>query len=145
MLKVDLGCGHNKHEGAITVDISPENKPDFVLDVSKDKLPFEDDSVDEIYAIDLIEHIWEPKHMLNECWRILKPDGDMFIETPYAGTDDYFKDPTHVRPYVPNTFKYFAEWNFAPYGFKQWILRKLDWTHGGENHERIFVTMRPKK
>jgi hypothetical protein len=83
--------------------------------------------------------------MLNECWRILKPKGDMFIETPYAGTDDYFKDPTHVRPYVPNTFKYFAEWNYLPYGFRPWILRKLDWTKGGENKDRIYATMRPDK
>jgi predicted SAM-dependent methyltransferase len=146
MLVINLGCGANKKADAINIDKSPIVHPDIVLDLATSILPFATGEVDEIYATDILEHIFDPIPLMNECWRVLKKDGDMFIETPYAGTDDFYKDPTHVRGFVPNTFKYFADWNTCPaYGIKTWILRKLDWTKGGENQDRIFVTMRPKK
>lgn len=150
MLIVNLGCGNNKKESNdeyhyVNIDKCSEVHPDIVLDIAKSILPFKDGEVDEIYAIDILEHIFNPIPLMNECWRVLNSTGKMFIETPYAGTDDFFKDPTHVRQFVPNTFKYFAEWNPGFYGIKTWIIDKLDWTKGGENADRIFVVMHPKK
>lgn len=145
-MQINLGCGHQYQNGWVNIDISSDVKTDYCLDVSKDRLPFEDSTVDLIKAIDLFEHLLYPTFTFNECWRVLKPEGELYIEVPYAGTIDYYKDPTHVRPFIPETFKYYAEWNTSPaYGIKTWEIVRSKFTLGGENQNRIWITMTPKK
>jgi SAM-dependent methyltransferase len=62
------------HEGRITKG--------FCLDISKDNLPLQDESVDFVYAGEVIEHLYDPDHLLDEIYRILKPDGIAIIDTP---------------------------------------------------------------
>jgi SAM-dependent methyltransferase len=53
--------------------------------VSLDKpniLPFEDDSFDLVFSVFVIEHSANPSQFLNECSRILKPDGRLIILCP---------------------------------------------------------------
>jgi len=146
MKKINLGSGTQYKEGWENIEISRDVKADHYLDVSKDILPFGDNEIDYIEAIDLLEHIMYPIFTMNECWRVLNKKGKMYIEVPYGGTEDYYKDPTHVRPFIPKTFKYFAEWNTSPaYGIKQWEIIDMRHTLGGENQNRIFVTMIPIK
>lgn len=54
----------------------------FRLDLSKDKLPFNDDSVDLITALEVIEYLLNPDNMLKECFRVLKHGGYLVISTP---------------------------------------------------------------
>jgi SAM-dependent methyltransferase len=145
-MKVNLGSGTHYREDWFNVDISQAVKADQYADLTKDKLALSDNSVDYIEAIDLFEHLLFPTHCFNECWRVLKPQGKMYIEVPYGGTIDYYKDPTHVRPFIPDTFKYYAEWNTSPaYEAKKWEILQSRFTLGGENNNRIFVTMQPVK
>lgn len=119
----------------------------MIVDIANDKLPFEDDSIDKIEMIDVLEHIFDLKNVMNECWRVLKKDHILYVEVPYAGSNDYYKDPTHVRPFVPDTFKYFCEWNKNPaYEIKEWITIEKHWINEHrENSDRIYCTMIPKK
>lgn len=79
----------------ITLDISAKNleaavaKGNFpvLTDVDKDgfgvglaRVP--DDSVDLVTALDFIEHIVDPENFARECYRVLKPSGEVFINTP---------------------------------------------------------------
>jgi ubiquinone/menaquinone biosynthesis C-methylase UbiE len=43
---------------------------------------FKDNTVDIVTALDFIEHIIDPQKFANECFRILKDDGQCFINTP---------------------------------------------------------------
>jgi len=45
-------------------------------------LPFQDDTFDLIVATAVIEHVPSPEIMMNECARVLKPDGIIVITTP---------------------------------------------------------------
>ena len=54
-LKLHLGCGTNKLEGWVNVDSVADCQPDLVHDVSQ-PLPYQNESVDEILAEDLLEH-----------------------------------------------------------------------------------------
>lgn len=145
-MKLNLGSGENYREGWVNIEISKEVKADYYLDLSVEPLPFEDNTVDFIEARDFLEHIINLKHIFNECWRVLKPAGVFYIEVPYAGTVDYYKDPTHVRPFIPETFNYFAIWNTSPaYGLKKWDIIEEKHTLGGFNQNRIFISMTPQK
>jgi len=47
-----------------------------------EKLPFEDESFDILIATDILEHLFDPKKLLQEMYRILKPDGFAIISVP---------------------------------------------------------------
>jgi predicted SAM-dependent methyltransferase len=145
MVKLNIGCGTDKQDGFVNIDVSEIVQPDLVLDCTTYPWPYEDGGVSQIRAVDFFEHVFNPIPCFNECWRVLAPEGTLYIEVPLAGTVDYYKDPTHVRPFVPQTFKYFAEWNFPAYGIKPWKILTMRHTTGEENQNRVFVIMQPVK
>lgn len=84
-MRLNLGCGGKKLLGYINIDREnnySENKPDVVADIRK--LPYEDNSVDEVLAIHVIEHfyLWEVEDVLKEWRRVLKPGGALIVELP---------------------------------------------------------------
>lgn len=108
-VKVDLGCGMKKIEGAIGIDSRPFDGVDIVMHLGKDPIPLEDNSVDEIHAIHLFEHFYPEElfQCVDECFRILKPQGFLHIEVPKAGTPAYYIHPDHKIQYVEDTFGFF--------------------------------------
>lgn len=115
---LNLGCGNDylTHEdyNVINVDLNDAVKCDQVVDLENDTFPWDDNSVDGIVAKHVVEHIWKRDRFMNECWRVLKPGGNMYIETPKAGTHSYWKDPTHVSGWIKETFRYYCDWNTCP-------------------------------
>ena len=55
-MKLNLGSAERRLDGFLTVDIDPVYKPDFVADLTK-VWPWPDNSVDEVYAKDVFEHL----------------------------------------------------------------------------------------
>lgn len=55
--KLNIGCGNNHWKGFVNVDIDPEMKPDLVLDIAHEKLPFQDNAFEEIWMMHTLEHI----------------------------------------------------------------------------------------
>ena len=52
------------------------------LDIDEGDLPFEDDYFDLIYCGELIEHVFDPDHLLKEIHRVLKAEGLCVLTTP---------------------------------------------------------------
>ncbi|MFN4845050.1 MAG: methyltransferase domain-containing protein [Dolichospermum sp.] len=122
-LRIDLGCGINKPNGFVGVDLYPGLGVDIVADLSQ-RFPFEDNSVDEVRAHDIIEHLPERIHTMNEIWRICKPGAKVNIRVPSTDGRGAFQDPTHISFWNINSFLYYC--NESPaylelcrrYGFK---------------------------
>lgn len=55
----------------------------------------------------VIGHIKDPSSILKEIKRVLKNEGLLFIRTPNWQLDfkNFYNDPTHVKPYSPDTIK----------------------------------------
>ncbi|WP_333674854.1 class I SAM-dependent methyltransferase [Glutamicibacter sp.] len=129
-LKLHLACGQQKREGYVGVDIVKTATTDVVADLMAFPLPWKDGEVSEIICEHFLEHIpncnygeitrFEPNGNLsynnsefngkdflivfmNECYRILKPDGVMKVVVPAAPGERAFQDPTHRR-FLPRTF-----------------------------------------
>jgi len=49
---------------------------------SAEKLSFEDNYFDAVTAFEVIEHVQNPEKALNEIYRVLKKEGNLFISTP---------------------------------------------------------------
>ncbi len=73
----------------------------FHADITRDPLPFADDSVDCFIFFHTIEHIPDATHVLAEMLRATKPGGKCFVATPdwRKQVKTFFADPTHIKPY----------------------------------------------
>lgn len=83
MLKLNLGCGHNKLEGYINIDGNKHCKPDRVCNIIR-KLPFRKNSVDEVLLFHTIEHIQKIYHrqIFMELSRIMVNGGILYVSYP---------------------------------------------------------------
>ena len=107
-IKLDIGCGRNKQTGSIGLDIVKLLDVDVIADISKG-FPFKDNSFDEIFCYHILEHFEDPIKVLEEIWRISKPDAMVFIKVPYCQSCGAFRDPTHKSFFHEDTMKHFTE------------------------------------
>jgi predicted SAM-dependent methyltransferase len=83
MVKLNLGCGKDIRDGYINIDIYNEHPSILRYDVSN-LYSFETNSVDEILALDILEHFPIDKidGLVGEWCRVLKSGGELIIQTP---------------------------------------------------------------
>ena len=123
LTRVDLGCGSHKATGYIGVDLAPSPSVDVVADLTR-RFPFDTSTVDHLRAYDIIEHLPDRIHTMNEIWRISKPDALIDIRVPSTDGRGAFQDPTHVSFWNINSFLYYTRQYPAylnlcqSYGFK---------------------------
>jgi len=94
-IKLDLGCGLNKKEGYIGVDAMPYPGVEYICDVDKG-IPFKDNSVDEIYTSHFLEHVKDFQFVMEEIWRVMKPNGVVEIIVPHWASSLAYSE-YHVR------------------------------------------------
>lgn len=87
-LVVNVGCGMVRRFEVDTpgrylaTDLRALSNVDFSSDATA--LPLADDSVDAVVCLELLEHVPEPKSVLAELARILRPGGTVLISVPSA-------------------------------------------------------------
>ena len=106
-LKIDLGCGRWKPAGFIGVDCSPNPQVDVVADLNR-RFPFADHSVELIRGHDVVEHLPDRIHTMNEIWRIAQPKATVDILVPSTDGRGAFQDPTHISFWNLNSFRYYC-------------------------------------
>ena len=66
------------------MDFDEHSEADFVLDMNKDQLPFEDSSFDLVILSEVLEHLYNPFNAINEAVRVLRKDGLLYVSTPFV-------------------------------------------------------------
>lgn len=98
-MKINIGSGYKRIEGFLNIDDDPLVEPDYLCNIEKEKLPLADDSVEEIRAHHILEHIgagFIP--LMQEIYRVGKHGAILDIVVPHHFHDNYYSDPTHCRP-----------------------------------------------
>jgi len=103
---LDIGCGHRKAPNSIGVDIKRTRGVDIIADVCR--LPFKDESIDEIICSEVLEHVDDLVKAMEEIHRVLKPGGKVMIKVPHVKSLDAFRDPTHRNFFTIATMDYFT-------------------------------------
>lgn len=105
-MRLHLGCGNQYREGWINVDRSRFVKCDLYFDLTMWPWPWADNSVDEIWCDQLLEHLTNTPRAIEEVNRILKPGGVFHGLVPYSGSLSAFVDPTHRVFFTERSFIY---------------------------------------
>jgi SAM-dependent methyltransferase len=113
---LDVGCGINKYQGAIGIDINPSTAADVICDLDRFPYPFADRSFDRVRAIHVIEHLTDVIGAMEEFHRLLRVGGKVRIETPHYTDFSSFCDPTHKHHLNSFSFRYFGA-NDAGFGY----------------------------
>ncbi|UJQ86397.1 methyltransferase [Gordonia phage Wojtek] len=68
-------------------------------------LPYADGSVGGIFAVNILEHLWDPRPIMEECARVLAPGCPLNIVVPHAHSVIYSQDLDHKKEFVLDSFK----------------------------------------
>src|SRR6266478_574902 len=95
---LDIACGEGYGAAALSeagatkvvgVDISPETclhaTQKYGIETrigAGEKIPLDSSSIDVVVSFETIEHVRNPKVFLDECHRVLRPNGSLVISTP---------------------------------------------------------------
>jgi len=123
-IRLDIGCGENKQAGFVGMDRRKLDTVDIVHDCEVFPYPFPDESCSVILMSHIIEHL-DPKLMIdlfNELWRIMKPEGQLWLSLPYGVSYGFQQDPTHKNACNEATWTY-----YDPDYFLYTVYRPLPW------------------
>jgi|SaaInl5LU_22_DNA_1037371.scaffolds.fasta_scaffold35132_2 SAM-dependent methyltransferase len=140
---LDLGCGllpRNPYNAPSCYGIDIREIDDNLTQLNfqyvkanliTEKIPYSDNFFDSVSAFDFLEHV--PRQLIlangelsnpfielmNEIYRVLKPNGKFLALTPVYPHPSAFVDPTHVNFITTKTHEYFTGINpsGAMYGF----------------------------
>lgn len=115
---LDVGCGY----GFATKTLAKERKDLMIYGIDRDKkrileakrhkegvsfqvadaerIPFEDKYFSAVMSLEVLEHVDDPKKVLSEINRVLKPGGIFFLTTPLEG------DPSNFYGFFYEHFNY---------------------------------------
>lgn len=113
-VKLEFGPGRidERHKRPyVTIGLNESADPfcDIYLDLEYG-IPFPDNSVDEIYSNQFLEHLRRDNFIffMNEMYRVLKVGGFMHHCVPHYLSQWAFGDPTHKNWFSEKTFDYFC-------------------------------------
>ncbi len=139
---LDIGCGGNPRNPYFCDELFGLDQSNIIANpqirtcqIGLESFPFPSDYFDSVSAYDFLEHIprqaidYSSKkihfpfvELMQEVWRVLKPDGKFFALTPVYPSNEAFQDPTHVNIITADTHTYFcgpagAQLYCSHYGF----------------------------
>ena len=123
--KINIGCGHDKRDGYVNVDVDPSCNPDYLVK-DHDLSIFPDGSFDEVLAWDVLEHIPHAFTMSAVLdWAALLSSGGILVlqTSSILGVSQQMLD----NPSFETEFN----WTRCLFGNQQ---------HGGDFHHTGFTT-----
>lgn len=109
-MKIDIGCGRFKKDGFIGIDILSVPGVDYVAGLRKERLPFGDNSVDEVFTHRFLEHlgIGDVVRMAEEIHRVCPEGTKVEIHVPHFSSFSNFYE-FHKTSFRYNSFAEFID------------------------------------
>ncbi len=120
---INLGSGKDYKPGWLNLDILERAQPDLLLDLGRPvdwplhadtvqagPLALQPDSVELVYANNVLEHVPDLPQLMTNVLALLKPGGRFVIEVPHERAPTAWQDPTHLRALNEQSWTYYTEW-----------------------------------
>ena len=126
-LKLNLGSGKDFKEGFLNLDIENFSSlgENFLQHDLEKPLPFKDNSVSEVYSISTLEHVFNLSQLIDEIYRVSKPDAKITFLVPHF-TNNTFE--FHIRPFRFDMLKDYCvtneKYTSSKTHQKQWVDKK---------------------
>jgi len=105
-LRLNIGAGHTYIPGFTNVDVS--DQAEIQVDLGRESLPFETDSVDLVFSYHTLEHIDDYLFALGEIHRVLRNGGRFLLGVPYVTLTEYnLINPYHRQNFNEYSFDFF--------------------------------------
>ena len=129
MKRLHLGCGLEYKEGWINLDFNEKLKIDVSHDLEKFPYPFEDNTFDEIFTENTLEHLKDVVKVMEELHRISKPNARTEIIVPHYSGCMAFSHLTHKSFFGSGTFSNFEKDSWEKYSEVEFkiLKNKLIW------------------
>jgi len=104
------------HDKWLTLDIDAASKPDVLGDICK--IPLDDSSVDSVFCISVLEHVYDVNKAVSEIFRVLRAGGQAVVAIPFlhpyhADPHDYWR---FTRDSLSLLFAQFGKIEIYPHG-----------------------------
>jgi SAM-dependent methyltransferase len=108
MKKLNFGCGDKPLDEWENVDIQKGPKIKKSFDFNKFPYPLKENSYDLIKSDMVLEHLNCPDKVLDELWRISKPNGTIEISVPHYTNKGAYDNLGHIHFFSEMAFWYYV-------------------------------------
>lgn len=139
MIKLNVGCGKDLKSGYVNLDQHKGNGADeifvlpqimvvpdgdgYKLEVRGGRLPYEDNSVDEIYCSHVIEDFTnELEPIMDDFWRVLKKGGVLHLKVPKGLSYGSYH---HLRFFAKDTLRGLSDENRNYNDQPRWEMKMI--------------------
>lgn len=102
-LRLNLGCNADVRPGWVNVDIADYGGNE-IIDLNSYPWPFEENSVAEVSASHVLEHLDNFNAVVTELWRICEPDALIDVAVPFFLSTKFYSEPDHRIPFGIRSF-----------------------------------------
>ena len=174
---LDIGCGNGLVANAFTllgmevfgIDISEsalenlDNNRFIKYNLQHKNYPINSEMFDYIFSKSVVEHLIEPDVLIDESYRLLKPNGTFFCLTPswkHTCKEAFYIDHTHVTPFTKYSLNTICElsgfeakttyfyqlpvlWRNPVFSVFRWLIARLPITYSPFG--RVFINTKINK
>jgi predicted SAM-dependent methyltransferase len=135
--RLNLGCGSDYREGYVNVD-RVTGKADVIVELDSPPYPFADNSMDEVLLCHVLEHVHDVRAVLDEIWRLMRPQGQLLIHVPHFSHFQALTHPEHRHAFHYNSLAMFTPEGREHYTDRQWRIELAQLHFRWRLLERLF-------
>lgn len=144
-IKLNIGSGQRRFDtskGWVNVDcVSREGQvPDVLCDVGKERLPYDDGTVDICVLHHVLEHFGcgEAESLVKECFRVLRPGGRLHVYVPDMAelANRFMRGQLSTFLFMVNTYGAYQgeegdrhKWGYTELSLMEFLSKSAEW-HG---------------
>ncbi len=103
-VRLNLGCGRTPMPDFINVDCEPSQYTDFIWNLNNMPYPWKTSSISVVALHHILEHLDNPKAVMEEIWRICKDRARVSIKIPWYKRKSVLWNPEHKYDFAPEWF-----------------------------------------